>query len=288
MAAPIILRYVKKLEIHKVCSYLRSVSSCRVLPKPATLCLISVPDPGSLSREYLIKSSSIMASEHAMILLTQTTLALLQAEKEYKEALDALAFLLELKLQVLGDPTEEARIWDIVLEGRDLVQRTRKKRDELQMLQQCTERLVDTAAEVTYMTSAEVVAVSASEKLITVNRYLRETREASVMAEARLTETEVKTIEVEGKYAEEHKEELEEQRQKLIAEGIVVAGATKDTVNSKKGVTKDTSDSKKGYTPYDTNFKNEQSTIKDEEKDDFLEIIDKWGSTGEDKSAQDI
>ncbi|KAH3816219.1 hypothetical protein DPMN_117731 [Dreissena polymorpha] len=45
------------------------------------------------------------------------------------QALDALAFLLELKLQVLGDPTKEAQIWDIVLEGWDLVQRTRKKRN---------------------------------------------------------------------------------------------------------------------------------------------------------------
>jgi hypothetical protein len=43
------------------------------------------PDASKLTREYLIKSSSIQTSESASILLTQTALALEQAEREYKE-----------------------------------------------------------------------------------------------------------------------------------------------------------------------------------------------------------
>lgn len=34
-----------------------------------------------------------------------------------------------MKLRVLGDATEEARIWDLVVEGRSLVTKTKRKRD---------------------------------------------------------------------------------------------------------------------------------------------------------------
>ena len=46
------------------------------------------PDSSKLSREYLIKSASITSAEQAMMLHTQTTLALIQAEKEYKEVVN--------------------------------------------------------------------------------------------------------------------------------------------------------------------------------------------------------
>jgi len=41
---------------------------------------------------------------------------------------------MELKLKVLGDINEEARIHDLIVEGRDLVKRSRKKRDVSFML----------------------------------------------------------------------------------------------------------------------------------------------------------
>jgi len=45
---------------------------------------VKEPDPRTLSREFLIKSSSLVAVEHVMMVFTQTTLGLEKAEKEYK------------------------------------------------------------------------------------------------------------------------------------------------------------------------------------------------------------
>ena len=46
---------------------------------------VKEPDPRTLSREFLIKSSSLVAVEHVMMVFTQTTLGLEKAEKEYKD-----------------------------------------------------------------------------------------------------------------------------------------------------------------------------------------------------------
>ena len=50
----------------------------------------------------------------------------------------ALVFLLELKLTVLGNAQEEARIWDLVLEGRSLVANSKKKRDVRSIMMICS------------------------------------------------------------------------------------------------------------------------------------------------------
>ncbi|KAL4226501.1 hypothetical protein ACF0H5_014486 [Mactra antiquata] len=176
-------------------------------------CKIEEPDASRLSREYLIKSSSITTAENAIILLTQTALALQQAEFEYKEALLAVAFLIEFKLSVLGNAQEEARIWDLILQGRDLVSSTKKKRDDLDILFKSTVNLVNISAEVLFMTDADVVGYGANERLVMFERMIRDEREKSLNAEEKLQTIELKSIDVEGKYAEEHAEELDKELQ---------------------------------------------------------------------------
>ncbi|XP_053377285.1 uncharacterized protein LOC123530481 isoform X2 [Mercenaria mercenaria] len=182
-------------------------------------CILSLkmePDVSKLTREYFIKSSSISTTESSVILLTQTALALQQAEKEYKEALLAVVFLLEYKLTVLGNAQEEARIWDLILEGRSLINNTKKKRDDLEILFSRTLALVNNASEVAFMTGADIVGSSAGDRLNKIDLAVREERIKSEQAEQKLQGTELKVINVEGKYAEEHAEELEEERQKLL------------------------------------------------------------------------
>lgn len=41
----------------------------------------------------------------------------------------AVVFLMEMKLSVLGQPKEEARLWDLIIEGRVLLDKTKRKRD---------------------------------------------------------------------------------------------------------------------------------------------------------------
>ncbi|WAR25757.1 DBLOH-like protein [Mya arenaria] len=263
------------------------------------------PDPRTLSREFLIKSSSLLAAENAMGVLSQTTLALQQAEKEYQEAIEAVIFMMELKLQVLGDPTEEARLWDLILQGRDMVKRKRRKRDDLYQVQRCAERFVESAAELTYMTGSEIVASSASERLNKANIILREVKIKTEKAEERLVEAEVKTIEVEGKFAEENKERLDEEMSRLIAEGAVVVetDGEKGIEGSEEGsdidTDKDTANVKQGPDPESVK-RMERVTVdrlsetlnrrsQGKEKFEYVELFDKWDEgDNTDNIASDI
>ncbi|XP_060587143.1 uncharacterized protein LOC132742691 [Ruditapes philippinarum] len=177
---------------------------------------IQEPDASKLTREYLIHSSSISTAENAVTLLTQTALALQHADSEYKEALLALVFLLELKLTILGNSQEEARLWDLVLEGRSLVASSKKKRDDLEMLFSRCQALVNNAAEISYMTGADIIGNSVGDRLNKLEMVITEERLKSEQAEKRLQETEIKSINAEGKYAEEHADELEIERQKVV------------------------------------------------------------------------
>lgn len=181
-------------------------------------CKLQEPDASKLTREYLIKSSSIQTSESASILLTQTALALEQAEREYKEALLAMIFLLEYKLNVLGNASEEARIWDLILEGRVLMQNTKKKKDDLEMLFSSVKSIVNMSAEVSYMTGADVVGSSAGDRLHKTEQLVSAEKTKREQAEIKLRDTQIKSIHVEGKYAEENAAELEQERLKLVSE----------------------------------------------------------------------
>ena len=44
------------------------------------------------------------------------------------QAVFALVVLIEYKLKVLDNPTEEQRIWDLILHGRELVNRKKEKK----------------------------------------------------------------------------------------------------------------------------------------------------------------
>ncbi|XP_052781734.1 uncharacterized protein LOC128218189 [Mya arenaria] len=240
-----------------------------------------------------------------MGVLSQTTLALQQAEKEYQEAIEAVIFMMELKLQVLGDPTEEARLWDLILQGRDMVKRKRRKRDDLYQVQRCAERFVESAAELTYMTGSEIVASSASERLNKANIILREVKIKTEKAEERLVEAEVKTIEVEGKFAEENKERLDEEMSRLIAEGAVVVetDGEKGIEGSEEGsdidTDKDTANVKQGPDPESVK-RMERVTVdrlsetlnrrsQGKEKFEYVELFDKWDEgDNTDNIASDI
>jgi len=127
---------------------------------------------------------------------------------------------------------------------------------------------------------------------------LRTARHESDQAEQRLVEAEVRTIEVEGQYAEDHKEELEMERQKLIKQGIDVdSGNDPGSYSPKSEVKEEQQEGEDGggkMTPIKTAPLEKLSDIlkernKGEEKFDFVEMVDKWTSENEeDTSAKDI
>ena len=127
---------------------------------------------------------------------------------------------------------------------------------------------------------------------------LRTARHESDQAEQRLVEAEVRTIEVEGQYAEDHKEELEMERQKLIKQGIDVdSGNDPGSDSPKSEVKEERQEGEDGggkMTPIKTVPLEKLSDIlkernKGEEKFDFVEMVDKWTTENEeDTSAKDI
>ncbi|KAK3580905.1 hypothetical protein CHS0354_008195 [Potamilus streckersoni] len=163
---------------------------------------LQMPDPSKLSTEYLIKSASVATVDSASALLTQTTVALVQAEKEYVQALFALTVLIEYKLKILGDETEENRIWNLIIEARALVKQAKLKKDNLELLMSIVKNLMTSAAEAAYLSGAEYAGISAGERLHSAERHVSAMSESEA-AEAKLQEVQIRSIGVETKHAED-------------------------------------------------------------------------------------
>ncbi|KAL3841326.1 hypothetical protein ACJMK2_019488 [Sinanodonta woodiana] len=187
---------------------------------------LQMPDPSKLSTEYLIKSASMATVDSASALLTQTTVAFVQAEKEYAQALFALAVLIEYRLKILGDETEESRIWSLIIEARALVSQAKLKKDNLELLMSIVKNLMTSAAEAAYLSGAEYAGISAGERLHSAERHVAAMSESEA-ARAKLQEIEVRSIDVETKHAEN-----KERQKKKKENDSEHAGSDSKTVHS--------------------------------------------------------
>lgn len=115
------------------------------------------------------------------------------------------------------------------------------------------------------------MALNASERRNKAERLLREARQESIEAEKALTEMGIKTIQVEGKYAEDHAEEIEEERQEIIN------SQTQNKAGSREG-----DESKDKNREEKEGDKSADETEKTN-KDGFVEIFDRWGCGEDDR-----
>lgn len=113
----------------------------------------------------------------------------------------------------------------------------------------------------------DLLASNATDRLNKYETLLREAKRETEDAERKLTDTEVKTIHVEGKYAEEHAEELETERQNLIKIQQQMEAQTEG--NKEDGTA--------------ANEQKEKQKEGDSAFDGFIEIFDKWGCGEDDR-----
>ncbi|KAJ8299828.1 hypothetical protein KUTeg_023888 [Tegillarca granosa] len=87
-----------------------------------------VPDPSTLTTEYLVRNAASLTLDSACTLLSNTTIALSDASREYMKCMFVLIKLMEYKLQILGNTDEENKVWDLILQAKsNLAEAKRKK-----------------------------------------------------------------------------------------------------------------------------------------------------------------
>ncbi|ESO83269.1 hypothetical protein LOTGIDRAFT_236716 [Lottia gigantea] len=162
-----------------------------------------------LSSSALIRNGSVWAVDAATSILTQTTTALIEIEKQYIQAVYKLTDILKYKISALNKPHEEQLIWDIILQSRGDLQEIKKKRLELELLYTSVEKLMDVSAEVAYAAGAEYASVSAGERLYSSQREIENLKLLTVNADMELRQIEAQLIEETSKHVER-----EDQRKK--------------------------------------------------------------------------
>ncbi|KAK7486400.1 hypothetical protein BaRGS_00022324 [Batillaria attramentaria] len=162
------------------------------------------PDPGKLTQEYLLKSSSARTADSVSAILSQTARALIDAEEKYREVVKALIQLTEHHLTVLGS-VEEEHIWDVILEARQRAEKFNERRKDLDLLFSCVQKLVDSSAEVAFLTGANFSSTSLGERLHNAQRHVDSAKAESHRAEEDLRKVQAKSVKIIADHAEAEK-----------------------------------------------------------------------------------
>ncbi|XP_013397227.1 diablo homolog, mitochondrial [Lingula anatina] len=171
---------------------------------------IQTVNPVHLSHPYLIRNAAVSSVDAATTLLTQIVTALLQAQKEYIEAVSHLLTVMEANLKVLGNPAAEQQVWDMIMEARVNMNEKAMARQELETLYAFTEKLLNSAAEAAYAAGAEYASIAASERIYSAQTQLKVIREQSKDATLKLAQMEATTIQKTSEQLKENKKDSED------------------------------------------------------------------------------
>ncbi|XP_069132693.1 diablo IAP-binding mitochondrial protein-like [Argopecten irradians] len=161
------------------------------------------PDPSTLTTEYLLRNASLTSLDSTLRLLSVTTVALSDIEKEYARWTFVLIKFMKFRLTVLDKPKEEEHVWDMILQTRHKLSELKERRRDLTLLYQTVVTMVSSAAEAALISGVEYQVSSANEAMQSSQMYLRGVQEASLEAEKEMTDIQVETIAKESKHAEE-------------------------------------------------------------------------------------
>jgi len=170
---------------------------------------ISIPSDESLTREFLIRQSSLLSGEAASRLLIFVVSAIDEAVEEFTNAKNELANLYELSAQYSLNHVGEDRM----LQLRKTISDKKKEMSDLEMLFQYTRKLMDANAEVSFLVKEDFASKQTSEQIHSATRHVEEKLEAVQLAELDLTRAHTMHIEKLTKNLEraEEKEDMEYQ-----------------------------------------------------------------------------
>ncbi|OWF41676.1 uncharacterized protein LOC110462100 [Mizuhopecten yessoensis] len=180
------------------------------------------PDHSTLTTEYLLRNASLSSLDSALRLLSVTTVALSDVEKEYARWAFVLVKFMKVRLTVLGKPGEEERVWDLILQTRHKLGELKQRRLDLTLLYQTVITMVSAAAEAALIAGIEYQVSSANEAMQSSQLSLKGIQDTSLEAEKELTNIQVETIAKETKHAEaeeKKKEKKKENEEKNQQEG---------------------------------------------------------------------
>uniref|UniRef100_T1HVR6 Direct IAP-binding protein with low pI n=1 Tax=Rhodnius prolixus TaxID=13249 RepID=T1HVR6_RHOPR len=166
---------------------------------PVALCVsnneklkkIEFQAPKVLTHEYLLQQASSVAVNAATQLLTQTVVAILDTAEDYKLALLDLISLLRESKEVFGENRIQEDLSDLIIA-------TRAKTDDfknqliVKTLLNYVEKVVVSTAETSFLSGAEFVSTSLSERLYSAKIQVDE-----VMRNIKVLETEFLSLQKE-------------------------------------------------------------------------------------------
>ncbi|XP_033751431.1 uncharacterized protein LOC117335501 [Pecten maximus] len=176
------------------------------------------PDPSTLTTEYLLRNASLASLDSTLRLLSVTTVALSDVEKEYARWTFVLIKFMKFRLTVLDKPAEEERVLDMILQTRHKLGELKQKRRDLTLLYQTVTTMFSAAAEAALISGVDYQVSSANEAMQSSQVYLRGVQEASLEAEKEMTDIQVETIAKESKHAEEEEKKYKEQEKNQLEE----------------------------------------------------------------------
>ncbi|XP_073981026.1 diablo IAP-binding mitochondrial protein-like isoform X1 [Rhodnius prolixus] len=167
---------------------------------PVALCVsnneklkkIEFQAPKVLTHEYLLQQASSVAVNAATQLLTQTVVAILDTAEDYKLALLDLISLLRESKEVFGENRIQEDLSDLIIATRAKTDDFKNQLIQLETLLNYVEKVVVSTAETSFLSGAEFVSTSLSERLYSAKIQVDE-----VMRNIKVLETEFLSLQKE-------------------------------------------------------------------------------------------
>ncbi|XP_068173341.1 diablo IAP-binding mitochondrial protein-like [Antennarius striatus] len=194
----------RKPPVHKPAKWTSVLyTSVASLTGGASLCAIPFREAESLSHDTLIRRAVSLATDSSSTLLSQTTLALIDAIMDYSKAVHTLIALQKRYLESLGklSPVEEDKIWQVIISQRAQVKHHQDECHRFESSWIGAVKLCETAAEVAFSSGADHASVTVRTNIQLALSQVEEAQKLSEDANKKLTEAKVMEVERMTQYA---------------------------------------------------------------------------------------
>lgn len=153
-----------------------------------------------LTHDVLLKNAAASNVDSVSSVISQTTIALVDAYKEYAQAIFHLVSLLHEHLAVLAYSAVENALWQDIIAIRVEVKEKKAKVLDLEVMMEAVTGLAQSAIEVAYQAGADTSAIMIAERLQSAQLKLSQAKSASTQAEILLHKTHALSIEAESEH----------------------------------------------------------------------------------------
>ncbi|KAM9853731.1 diablo IAP-binding mitochondrial protein-like [Aulostomus maculatus] len=157
----------------------------------------------NLSHDSLIRRAASLVTDSSSTLLSQATLALIDAITDYSKAVHTLISLQKHYLASLGKLTqqEEDAIWQVIIGQRAEVSSKQEECKHFESTWVSAVKLCETAAEAAYSSGAEHASITMQTNIQVAQSQVEEARKFSQDADKKLAEAKVMEVERMTQYA---------------------------------------------------------------------------------------